>query len=168
MRRAREVVGPEVMAKAPGWHDAAKAMNARYEAPTEADAVWADAIAFGSPTRFGGIAAELKSYIDSLGALWYEGKLVGKAGTASTSTATLHGGNETSILSFYPPMAHLGMIIVPLGYTDPVVFRAGTPYGASSVSGQNNVPPTTDDLAAARVQGRRLCEVARALTHKHH
>ncbi len=80
MRRAREVVGPEVMAKAPGWHDAAKAMNARYEAPTEPDAVWADAIAFGSPTRVGGIAAELKSYIDSLGALWYEGKLVGKSG----------------------------------------------------------------------------------------
>src|SRR5271168_2441492 len=80
LRRARELVGPEVMAGAPGWKDNAERMNALYEAPTADDAAWADAIVFGSPTRFGSVTSELKSYVDSLGGLWFQGKLVGKAG----------------------------------------------------------------------------------------
>ncbi|HEX3346768.1 MAG TPA: NAD(P)H:quinone oxidoreductase, partial [Acetobacteraceae bacterium] len=132
LRRAREVVGPEVMAKAPGWAENAQRMNALYEAPTEADAEWADAIIFGTPTRFGAVSSELKAYIDGLGGLWFQGKLTGKAGAAFTSTSSLHGGNESTIISLYNPMAHLGLIIVPLGYVDPAVFKAGTPYGASA------------------------------------
>ncbi|MDB5408759.1 MAG: flavoprotein WrbA [Rhodospirillales bacterium] len=164
LRRAREIVGPEVMALAPGWAESAARMNATYESPTEADAEWADAIVFGTPTRFGSVTSELKAYIDGLGGLWFQGKLVGKAGSVFTSTATLHGGNETTLLSLYPPMAHLGLIIVPLGYGDPLLFKAGTPYGASSVSfGQSNAPPTEDDLAIARFQGRRVTQVASAL-----
>ena len=163
LRRARELVGPEVMAKAPGWAENAARMNAAYEAPTEADAEWADAILFGTPTRFGAVSSELKAYIDALGGLWFQGKLVGKAGSAFTSTSGPHGGNESTIISLYNPMAHLGFIIVPLGYADPVLFRAGTPYGASAVSGQNNSPPTADDLEVARFQGRRVTEVAAAL-----
>jgi len=163
LRRARDLVGPEVMAKAPGWAENAARMNAAYEAPTEADAEWADAIAFGTPTRFGAVSAELKAYIDSLGGLWFQGKLVGKAASGFTSTSSTHGGNESTIISLYTPMAHLGFIIVPLGYADPVLFRAGTPYGASAVSGQDNKPPNADDLEVAHFQGRRVTQVAAAL-----
>jgi NAD(P)H dehydrogenase (quinone) len=163
LRRARELVGPEVMSKAPGWAEGAARMNAVYEAPTEADAEWADAIVFGTPTRFGAVSAELKAYIDSLGGLWFQGKLNGKVGGAFTSTSSMHGGNESTLISLYNPMAHLGLIIVPLGYADPALFKAGTPYGASSVSGQANSPPTADDLDVARFQGRRVAQVAAAL-----
>jgi NAD(P)H dehydrogenase (quinone) len=110
------------------------------------------------------VSAELKAYIDGLGGLWFQGKLNGKVGSAFTSTGSPHGGNESTILSLYNPMAHLGFIIVPLGYADPTLFRAGTPYGASSVShGQEALPPTADDLEVARFQGRRVTQVATAL-----
>jgi NAD(P)H dehydrogenase (quinone) len=163
LRRAREIVSPEVMQLAPGWAESAARMNALYEAPTAADAEWADAILFGTPTRFGNVSSELKAYIDGLGGLWAHGKLNGKAGGAFTSTSTLHGGNETTTLSLYAPMAHLGLIIVPTGYADPAMFSAGTPYGASSVSHNQNTPPTEEDLAVARFQGRRTAQVAAAL-----
>ncbi len=163
LRRARELVGPDVMAQAPGWTDSAARMNAAYEAPTAADAEWADAIVFGTPTRFGSVSSELKAYIDSLGGLWFQGKLNGKAGSAFTSTLSAHGGNESTTISLYNPMAHLGMIIVPLGYADPAMFKAGTPYGASSVSGQSATPPSADDLEVATYQGRRVAQVAKAL-----
>jgi NAD(P)H dehydrogenase (quinone) len=163
LRRARELVGPDIMARAPGWKENAERMNAAYEAPTEADAEWADAIVFGTPTRFGAICSELKAYIDGWGGLWSQGKLNGKVGSAFTSTSSPHGGNESTIISLYNPMAHLGFIIVPLGYVDPVVFRAGTPYGASSVSGQQGAKPTADDLEVARFQGHRVAHVSAAL-----
>ena len=163
LRRVREVVSREVMAQAPGWAEGADRMNALYQAPTAADADEADAIIFGTPTRFGNVSSELKAYIDSLGGLWFQGKTNGKAGGAFTSTSSLHGGNETTIISLYNPMAHLGLIIVPLGYADASVFKAGTPYGASSISGQNNAPPTEDDLEVARFQGKRIAQVAKAL-----
>lgn len=163
LRRARELVSREVMAHADGWVEHADRMNAQYQPPTPDDAVNADAIIFGTPTRFGAISSELKAYIDSLGGLWAKGSLNGKVGSAFTSTGSTHGGNESTILSLYNPLAHLGLIIVPLGYADPVLFRAGTPYGASSVAGQDNAPPTADDLEVARFQGKRVAMVARAL-----
>jgi len=163
LRRAREFVGEDVMKKAPGWLEGAQRMNALYQAPAEADAEWADAIVFGTPTRFGSMTAELKAYIDSLGGLWFQGKLVGKAGAAFASTSTVHGGNEMTITALYAPMAHLGLILVPTGYADPALFKAGTPYGASSVSGTNSAPPSADDLEVARFQGRRVARVAAAL-----
>lgn len=163
LRRAREFVGPEVMAQAPGWKESADAMNARYPAPTADDAVWADAVIFGTPTRFGNTSAELKAYIDSLGGLWAQGKLNGKAGAAFCSTSTTHGGNETTILTLYAPLAHLGFIIVPTGYADPAMFKAGTPYGASSVSINQARLPSEDDITVAHWQGRRVAKVARAL-----
>ncbi|HTJ02681.1 MAG TPA: NAD(P)H:quinone oxidoreductase [Methylovirgula sp.] len=163
LRRVREFVGPEVMAQAPGWQESADAMNARYPAPTADDAVWADAVIFGTPTRFGNTSAELKAYIDSLGGLWAQGKLNGKAGAAFCSTSTTHGGNETTILTLYAPLAHLGFIIVPTGYADPAMFKAGSPYGASSVSINQARAPSEDDLAVAHWQGRRVATVARAL-----
>jgi NAD(P)H dehydrogenase (quinone) len=164
LRRAREFVGPEIMAKAPGWAEGAARMNALYEAPSEADAEWADAIVFGTPTRFGAVSAELKAYIDTLGGLWFQGKLNGKVGAAFTSTSSLHGGNESTILSLYNPMAHLGLIIVPLGYGDPAMFKAGTPYGASAVvNGRDITAASADELEVARYQGRRVAQIAAAL-----
>jgi NAD(P)H dehydrogenase (quinone) len=163
LRRTREVVSAEIMARTPGWTTQAAALNAKYEAPSEADAEWADAIVFGSPTRFGAVTSELKAYIDSLGGLWFQGKLNGKAGSVFGSSSTPHGGNESTLISLYNPMAHLGLIIVPLGYADPAMFKAGTPYGASAVSFNQAAAPTADDLDVARFQGRRVTAVARAL-----
>ena len=117
LRRVPDIVAPAVMANVPGWEERSKKMLAEYGAPTAADAEWADGIIFGTPTRFGNTSAELKAFIDSLGGLWFQGKLNGKAGSAFTSTAGPHGGNEATVISLYIPMAHLGFIIVPTGYT---------------------------------------------------
>ncbi len=164
LRRARELVGPEVMSQAPGWAENAQRMNALYEAPTADDAVWADAILFGSPTRFGSMTSELKAYIDGLGGLWAQGKLNGKAGGAFASTSTTHGGNEATVLSLYAPLAHLGLILVPTGYADAAMFAAGSPYGATAVvNGRDITAPSEAELAAASFQGRRTVEVAAAL-----
>jgi len=164
LRRVREFAPSDVMAQSPGWKEQADAMNARYEAPSVDDAVWADAIIFGSPTRFGAVAAELKAYIDSLGGLWATGALNGKLGSAFGGSATPHGGNESTIISLYNPMAHLGLIIVPIGYADAAMFKgAGTPYGASVVSGNPPAGPTPEELDVARFQGRRVTQLAKKL-----
>ena len=164
LRRAADIVSAEVMSKVPGWEDRSKKMIAEHGVPTLADVEWADGIVLGTPTRFGNVSAELKAFIDSLGGLWFQGKLNGKAAGEFTSTAGVHGGNETTVLSLYIPMAHLGFIIVPTGYTQEKIKQGhGTPYGASSISGLNRTPPTADDLEVARHQGARITHVAAAL-----
>ncbi len=164
VRRARDTVSADVMAMAPGWAENSARMQAEYEAPTTADCEWADGIVFGAPTRFGIVASELKSFIDGLGGLWFGGKLLGKAGAVFSATATTHGGAETTILSMYSVLAHLGLIIVPNGYGDPMTFQAGTPYGAhTAVDGQHVKAPHDNDLAVARYQGKRVADVAGAL-----
>ena len=164
LRRARELIGHDIMSSVPGWKESAEAMNARYPAPTAEDAVWADAIIFGTPTRFGSVSSELKAYIDGLGGLWAKGALNGKVGSAFAGSTTPHGGNESTIISLYNPMAHLGLVIVPTGYADAAMFKgAGTPYGASVVSGNPPSGPTADELEVARFQGRRVAKVAEAL-----
>jgi NAD(P)H dehydrogenase (quinone) len=163
VRRVREFVGPEVMAAAPGWAESAAAMNERYEAPTTPDAEWADAIIFGTPTRFGGVSAELKAYIDGLGGLWFHGKLNGKVGSVFGSTSSQHGGNESTLLSAFPLLSHLGLVIVPLGYSDQSLHQAGTPYGATFVSRKDTQKPGAAELAVARYQGVRVARVAASL-----
>lgn len=164
LRRARDIVGPEVMASVPGWADNARRMDALYAAPTGDDIAWADGIVFGTPTRYGNTSAELKAYIDSLGGVWFQGKFNGKAGSAFCATMGTHGGAETTVASLYFVMAHLGLIIVPTGYADPVMFQAGTPYGAhAAVDGQHVTGPADKDLEVARYQGRRVAQVAAAL-----
>ena len=164
LRRVHDIVPPDVMAKVPGWEERSKKMLAEYGAPTHADVEWADGIVFGTPTRFGNTSAELKAFIDSLGGLWFQGKLNGKAAGAFTSTSGPHGGNETTVVSLFIPMAHLGFIIVPTGYTHELIVGGhGTPYGASSVSGQTSNPPTHNDIQVAKHQGARVTEVAAAL-----
>jgi len=166
LRRVREFVGPEVMAQAPGWTENAARMNALYPAPTTDDVEWADGIIFGTPTRFGNCAAELKAFIDTLGGLWFQGKLNGKVGSAFVSTNTPHGGNESTIISLYNPMAHLGFIIVPAGYLDPAAYKGGTPYGASHVAGMNTAPLTDEETSVARSQGKRVAQVSAALAKR--
>jgi NAD(P)H dehydrogenase (quinone) len=167
LRRANEIVSEEIIQNVPGWAENRDRMKTKYAAPTPADAANADAIIFGTPTRFGNISSELKAYVDSLGGLWARGALHGKAGSAFVSTSTMHGGNESTLITMYTFMAHLGLIIVPLGYTDPALYVNGTPYGASSVSGpQANIPPTEGDLTVARHQGRLVTQIARALKSK--
>lgn len=164
LRRAREVVSPEVIASVPGWKESAEAMNAKYEAPTPDDVTWADGVIFGTPTRFGSVASELKAYIDSLGGLWAQGKLNGKAGSAFAGSSQMHGGNESTVISLWNPLAHLGFIIVPTGYADGVMFAgAGSPYGASVISGHPPAGPSEAELAVARFQGQRVTQVARKL-----
>lgn len=161
LRRADELVSEQIIASVPGWKESREALKAKYQVPTAADAESADAIILGTPTRFGNVSSELKAYLDSLGDLWFRGALVNKVGGTFVTTSTTHGGNESTHLTLYNVMAHLGMIIVPPGYSDPIYFQAGTPYGASSVSGANSdQPPTENDLAAARHQGKRTAQIA--------
>src|SRR5690242_19417601 len=133
------------------------------EAPTATldDLEWADGIAFGSPTRFGNVAAQLKQFIDQAGTLWQEGKLANKVATSFTSSYTPHGGQESTILALNNTLYHWGMLILPLGYTVHEVFAAGgNPYGASFVSDHSVTGPDEAATAAARYQGERLAGYA--------
>jgi NAD(P)H dehydrogenase (quinone) len=123
------------------------------------DLEWADAIIFGTPTRFGNVSAQLKQFLDMTGPLWAEGKLADKVVSGFTSAQNPHGGQETTLLALYTTMYHWGAIVVAPGYTDQRVFEAGgNPYGASSSS-----DPNGSELAAARFQGERVARIAEAL-----
>ena len=127
------------------------------------DLAWADGIALGSPTRFGGPTAQLKNFLDSTGGLWAKGVLAQKVVTAFTSASTSHGGLESTILALLNTAYHWGALIMPLGYVDEVVRKhAGNPYGASWVSRSGSSPDDTA-VAAARSQGRRFATVVGAL-----
>ncbi len=126
------------------------------------DLEWADGVALGAPTRFGMPAAQLKQFLDQTGGLWAKGKLASKVVTGFTSASTAHGGLESTILALLNTAYHWGSIVLPLGYTDPVVFSTGNPYGATWVS-RKSAAPDDEALTAARVQGRRLAEVTAKL-----
>ncbi|MDL5157819.1 NAD(P)H:quinone oxidoreductase [Actinomycetospora termitidis] len=127
------------------------------------DLEWADGIALGSPTRFGGAAEQLKSFLDTTGGLWAQGKLANKVGTSFTSASTGHGGLETTTVAMNMTFYHWGTLIMPLGYAaDPSLMSSGNPYGASWVS-RKSAAPDDDALGAARVQGARLAQVAAKL-----
>lgn len=124
-------------------------------------------LALGSPTRFGNMAAPLKHFLDTTGALWAKGTLVGKPAAVFTATASLHGGQETTLLSMMLPLLHHGMLLLGLPYTLPEVnatASGGTPYGASHWAGPADDRPLTDDERALCIAlGRRLAETARRL-----
>ena len=124
-------------------------------------------IALGSPTRFGNMAAPMKHFIDGLGAEWASGTLAGKPACVFTSTATMHGGQESTLLTMMLPLLHHGMVLVGLPYTEPALSATrsgGTPYGASHVAGSQDEPtPTDDEKQLARALGRRLADIARKL-----
>ena len=131
------------------------------------DLVECTGLVLGSPTRFGNMAAPLKHFIDNLGAEWASGTLVGKPAAAFTSTATMHGGQESTLLSMMLPLLHHGCVIVGIPYTEPALSTTrggGTPYGASHVSGMQDDPqPSDDEALLARALGRRVAQVAAKL-----
>jgi NAD(P)H dehydrogenase (quinone) len=128
-----------------------------------------DAIVFGTPTRFGNMAGQMKSFLDQAGALWMKGALVGKVASVFTSSATQHGGQESTILTFHPVLLHLGFVIVGLPYAfqgqmgvDQVM--GNSPYGASTVAGgDGSRQPSAADLAGARFQGNHVARIAHKL-----
>ena len=129
----------------------------------------ADAIIFGTPTRFGNMCAQMRQFLDRTSKLWMEGALVGKVGGVFTSTASQHGGQETTALTFFPTLLHLGMIVVGVPYSEPRLLEmgevsGGTPYGASTLAGADGSrQPSDNELAIARFQGRHVAEVTAAL-----
>lgn len=148
VRPVAETRDPASFAHNPAW-------TANYEATkdlpvaTGDDIVWADAVIFGSPTRFGSVASQLRDFLDGLGGLWAEGKLADKVYAAFTSSNTLHGGQETTLLTLYVTLMHFGGIIVPPGYTEPLKFVDGNPYGVSLVSTHDNITDIDEATANA-------------------
>jgi NAD(P)H dehydrogenase (quinone) len=128
-----------------------------------------DAIIFGAPTRFGNMAAQMRNFLDQTGGLWMEGKLVGKPGSVFTSTASQHGGQETTITSFHTTLLHHGMIVVGVPYAIPQMtnmaeISGGTPYGASTITGSDGSRmPSEDELNIARFQGEHVAKITAKL-----
>jgi NAD(P)H dehydrogenase (quinone) len=173
LRRAEEIAPASVIEANAEWRASRDALAAKYKAlGSYEELVNYDALVLGSPTRYGVMAAELKVVLDQTGPLWSKGLLVDKVGAAFTSVSTPHGGHETTLWSIMTPMANLGMILVPPGYTDPATFKGGSPYGATATTGSAFGGPTPDDLAVARNQGKRVATVAEwvrhAKSHQHH
>lgn len=129
----------------------------------------ADAIIFGTPTRFGNMCGQMRQFLDATGQLWAQGKLVGKVGSVFTSSATQHGGQESTILSFHITLLHQGMVIVGLPYAFAGQMRideitGGSPYGASTIAGgKGERMPSENELDAARFQGKHVAEIAAKL-----
>jgi NAD(P)H dehydrogenase (quinone) len=132
----------------------------------------ADALIFGTPTRYGMMTAEMRTVFDGLGGLWNRDAFVGKVGSVFTSSGTQHGGQESTILSFHVTLLHLGMIIVGLPYSENRQRRmdeitGGSPYGASTIAGgDGSRQPSVNELAMARYQGRHVAQIAKKLTGK--
>jgi len=128
-----------------------------------------DAVIFGTPTRFGNMASQIRNFLDQAGGLWAGNKLVGKVGSVFVSTATQHGGQETTITSFHTTLLHLGMVIVGVPYSEKRLnetetVSGGTPYGASTIAGGDGKrQPSENELAIARFQGRHVAEIAKKL-----
>lgn len=163
LRRVADLAPLEVIAKDPRW-TATRQELAKYPPPTMADLEGADAIIFGTPTRFGNMTAELKSFIDLTGGIWVRGALVDKVGSVFTTNGTPHSGKESTLLTMMVPLLHHGMVIVGVAQTVPETNRAGSYYGSTATSGpRSEIPPTADDLAVAMAQGKRVAEVAGAI-----
>jgi len=164
LRRVAELAPEEAIASNPDWARHHRDTASGVDVASLDDLEWADGYAFGTPTRYGAPAAQLKQFIDSAGSLWQEGKLADKPVTTFVSSAERHGGQEATILSLNNVFYHWGSVIIPLGYTDDVVFAAGgNPYGTSWPAGFPSTPPDEVTLVCARYQGARLARFAALL-----
>ena len=168
MRRVPETLPLEVLEKM-GAIEAQKAFE-HVPVCTVEELASADAIIFGTPTRFGNMCGQMKQFLDATGKLWMEGALVGKAASVFTSSNTQHGGQESTILSFYNVLLHQGMVIVGLPYSfkgqmQTEEISGCSPYGASTIAGANGSRvPSKNELEGARFQGKHLAEIALKLT----
>ncbi len=157
-RKVRELAPEEAIQSNQGWA-AHRLETQAVEEATLDDLEWADAMIFGSPTRYGLPAAQVKQFMDTTGSLWAKGKLVNKIMSSFCSVATLHGGHEMTITAMNTVGYSWGAIIVAPSYADPIQFQAGNPYGASFVSNNGQLKPDETARAAARFQGKRVAEV---------
>jgi len=163
VKRVPELMPEEVARKAGAKLDQAAPIATVDELPGY------DAIIFGTPTRFGGAAAQMRNFLDQTGGLWAKGALIGKVGSVFASTASQHGGQETTITSFHTTLLHQGMIIVGLPYAAPELLNmqeitGGTPYGATTLANPDGSrQPTENELALARFQGRHVAQIAARL-----
>jgi NAD(P)H dehydrogenase (quinone) len=167
MRRVPETLPDEVLEKM-GAVDAQQTL-AHVPVCTVDELASADAVIFGTPTRFGNMCGQMRQFLDATGQLWAQGALVGKVGSVFTSSATQHGGQESTILSFHISLLHHGFIIVGLPYAFQGQMRidevtGGSPYGASTIAGGSGERmPSENELDAARFQGRHVAEIASKL-----
>ena len=175
---AREAGADVVVKRVPELVPAEVAQAAHYKTDQRAPVATVeelpeyDAIIFGTPTRYGTMTAQMKNFLDQTGGLWVRGSLVGKVGSVFSSTATQHGGQESTLLTFHPVLLHQGMVVVGLPYAfagqmgvDQI--RGGSPYGASTVAGgDGSRQPTEIDLDGARFQGKHVAQIAAKLAAK--
>jgi len=167
VRRVPETLPPEVIEKM----GAVEAQQAMQDIPvaTVEELGGADAVIFGTPTRFGNMCGQMRQFLDATGQLWQTGALVGKVGSVFTSSATQHGGQESTILSFHTTLLHQGMIVVGLPYSFEGQMRldeitGGSPYGASTIAGgKGERMPSDNELEAARFQGKHVASIAKKL-----
>jgi NAD(P)H dehydrogenase (quinone) len=163
VKRVPELV-PEAVAAASGMKT-----DQRASVATPDELAEYDAIIFGTPTRFGNMAAQMRNFLDQTGGLWFAKALVGKVGSVFVSTASQHGGQETTITSFHTTLLHHGMVIVGLPYTfagnsEMSEISGGTPYGASTLAGNDGSRmPSENELAGARFQGAHVAQIAAKL-----
>ncbi|TVQ95498.1 MAG: NAD(P)H:quinone oxidoreductase [Desulfovibrionales bacterium] len=168
LRRVPETLTEEVLSKM-GAVEAQKKLST-VPVCTVDELVEADAIIFGTPTRFGNMCGQMRQFLDATGGLWANGKLIGKVGSVFTSSATQHGGQESTILTFIPFLLHQGMVVVGLPYSFQGQMRldeitGGSPYGISTIAGgQGERMPSENELEGARFQGRHVAEIAAKLT----
>ena len=168
LRRVPETLSDEILAKM-GALEAQKAMATVPVCKVD-ELPAADAIIFGTPTRFGNMCGQMRQFLDATGQLWAKGALVGKVGSVFASSATQHGGQESTLLSFHTTLLHHGMVVVGLPYAFAGQMRideitGGSPYGASTISGgQGERVPSENEIAAARYQGKHVASIAAKLT----
>lgn len=164
LRRVAELAPDSAIDANPAWREHLDTTRDSVVEAALADLEWANAYAFGTPTRYGNVTAQLKQFLDTTGGLWLAGKLANKPVTSFTSAINPHGGLESTILSLNNVFYHWGCVIVPPGYTDPLLYAAGgNPYGTAWASGMQGSKPDDVTVAAAEYQGRRLGEIAAKL-----
>ena len=162
MAKVAELAPEEAIAANPAWQ--AHARETADVPVADPDLVtWADAVVFGSPTRFGNVASQLKQFLDTLGPLWGKGLLADKVYSGFVSTATPHGGRESTLLALYNTVHHFGGILVTPGYTAPIQYETGTPYGPSHHDAQGENPISDATRQSARYSGERVATIAARL-----
>ncbi|MBT7617161.1 MAG: NAD(P)H:quinone oxidoreductase [Calditrichaeota bacterium] len=167
LRRVPETLPKEVLGKM----GALEAQKAFVDVPIcEVDELAAaDAVIFGTPTRFGNMSGQMRQFLDGTGGLWVKGSLIGKVGSVFTSSNTQHGGQESTILSFHTTLLHHGMLVAGLPYSfkgqmNHEEITGCSPYGASTIAGDGSRMPSENELAGARFQGEHVAQIAKKLT----
>ncbi|WP_298458875.1 flavodoxin family protein [uncultured Cellulomonas sp.] len=162
-RHAAEIAPQQAIASNPAWAAHVEAMKDEPTASAD-DLVWADVVLLGSPTRYGNVASQFQQLLDTTGPAWSQGQLADKVYAGFTASQTAHGGQESTLLALYHQVAHWGGILVTPGYTDPVKFVDGNPYGVSHATGaDNDIPLGQPQLDALDHLARRTITIARRL-----